>query len=161
MSTSNSSMQLTRAADYAVRVIIYLVAQEQHKRVSLASLASATGTPGSFLSKVLQSLTRAGLLLSQRGQAGGFEVSSRGREASMREVIEAVDGPIQLNVCLSPGKSCARASWCPAHLVWIEAQQAMLRVLDSARLADLSRRPEGNAQSCQDQPHLVRLCSAS
>ena len=130
-------MQLTRAADYAVRVMVHLASPE-HRRVSLGGLAQATGAPESFLSKVLQALTRARLIESQRGQAGGFEISARGSGASMRDVIEAIDGPIRLNICLNSGKTCARKHWCPAHPVWVEAQQAMLDVLERASISELA-----------------------
>jgi Rrf2 family protein len=141
MNEANSSMQLTRAADYAVRVMIHLVGQTGERRVSLPAVAAATGAPESFLSKVLQALTRAGLLISQRGQTGGFEVSSRGRKSSIRDVIEAVDGPIHLNVCLTSGTACVRQCWCPAHPVWARAQEAMLGVLEAARIEDLAFGP--------------------
>jgi Rrf2 family protein len=131
-------MQLTRAADYGVRVMIQLTAMAGNGRVSLPDLAHATGAPESFLSKVLQSLARAGLISSRRGQLGGFHISTRGAAASMREVIEAVDGVIFLNVCLIPGRSCSRKAHCPAHPVWIEAQQAMMRVLSRATIASLA-----------------------
>lgn len=138
MKASSSSMQLTRAADYGVRVMIHLIGLGERRRVSLPALAEATATPESFLSKVLQALTRAGLLMSQRGQSGGFAVSVRGREATMRDIIEAIDGPIHLNVCLNSGKSCPRSAWCPAHPVWVQAQQAMLTVLGSAHIQELA-----------------------
>jgi len=67
MKKPNSSMQLTRAADYGVRVMIELAALQGDGRVSLPALARATAAPQSFLSKVLQSLARAGLITSQRG----------------------------------------------------------------------------------------------
>lgn len=131
-------MQLTRAADYGVRVMIQLSATAGNGRVSLPDLARATATPESFLSKVLQSLARAGLISSRRGQLGGFLITPRGAAASMREVIEAVDGVICLNVCLIPGRSCSRKAHCPAHPVWIEAQQAMMEVLSRATIASLA-----------------------
>lgn len=68
----NNSMQLTRAADYGIRVMIQLAKLPDHERALLPDLAIATETPGSFLSKVLQSLTRAQLINSRRGKAGGF-----------------------------------------------------------------------------------------
>jgi len=74
MKRTNSSMQLTRAADYAVRVMIHLATLPAHERASLPALAEATGAPESFLSKVLQALSRARLITSLRGQAGGFEI---------------------------------------------------------------------------------------
>jgi Rrf2 family protein len=131
-------MQLTRAADYAVRVMVHLATLRAHERVLLPVLAEATGAPESFLSKVLQALSRAKLISSRRGQSGGFEILERGRKASMREVIEAIDGPVLLNVCLMRGGSCPRKAWCPAHPVWVHAQQAMLDVLSDAVIADLA-----------------------
>jgi Rrf2 family protein len=138
MKRANSSMQLTRAADYAVRVMIELAALPADARVSLPSLARATGAPESFLSKVLQSLTRAELITSQRGQSGGFRITQRGRQASMRDVIEAIDGVICLNVCLIHGRSCPRKARCPAHPVWARAQQTMLQVLAGASIAAMA-----------------------
>jgi Rrf2 family protein len=138
MKKSNSPMQLTRAADYAVRVMIQLATPAADGRVSLPALAEATGAPESFLSKVMQALSRAGMISSRRGQAGGFQISSRGRAASMLEVIEAIDGAICLNVCHMSGRSCRRKASCPAHPVWAEAQQAMLGVLSRATVAGLA-----------------------
>lgn len=136
----NSSMQLTRAADYAVRVMVHLATLRSEERALLPELARATETPESFLSKVLQSLTRAKLIASRRGKAGGFAILLAGREANMRQVIEAIDGPVSLNVCLSDGKDCERKSWCPAHPVWARAQRAMLDVLMSVTVSAMASR---------------------
>lgn len=130
-------MQLTRAADYAVRVMIRLAAPAD-RRVSLPALARATGAPASFLSKVLQALTRAGLVSSQRGQAGGFCISGSGRKATMRDVIETIDGPLCLNVCLAPGRSCPKKASCRTYPVWIRAQQAMFDVLSGVTVAAMA-----------------------
>jgi Rrf2 family protein len=131
-------MQLTRAADYGVRVMIHMATLPEHERALLPALARATGTPQSFLSKVLQALCRAGLIVSQRGQSGGFEILPNGRKASIRAVVEAIEGPICLNLCLVHGASCKRKSFCPAHPIWASAQEAMLKVLDTESVADLA-----------------------
>ncbi|MGA2349823.1 MAG: Rrf2 family transcriptional regulator [Terracidiphilus sp.] len=144
-------MQLTRAADYGVRVMIHLATLPANQRARLPALARATGTPESFLSKVLQGLCRAGLIVSQRGQAGGFEILPVGREASIRTVIEAIEGPICLNLCLVSGASCKRKPYCPAHPIWSKAQEAMLGVLDTATVAQLAAEvfaPETLVASC-------------
>ena len=131
-------MQLTRAADYAVRVMIHLATLPEGQRTSLPSLSEATAAPSSFLSKVLQALTRADLVSSRRGQQGGFAILERGRRASLRTVIEAIDGPIYLNVCMNRGRSCDRKPFCPAHPVWQKAQAAMMEVLNAAIVAELA-----------------------
>lgn len=135
-------MQLTRAADYAIRVMVHLATLPAHERALLPALAKATGAPESFLSKVLQALARARLITSHRGQSGGFEILPRGRRASMREVIEAIDGPLHLNLCLISERACKRAKWCPAHPVWVRAQEAMLEVLEGAVIAELAEQAQ-------------------
>jgi Rrf2 family protein len=138
MGQSSSSMQLTRAADYGVRVMIHLATLPGHQRARLPDLARATSAPESFLSKVLQALCRAGFIVSQRGQTGGFEILHAGRAASISAVIEAVDGPICLNLCVNQDANCKRKSYCPAHPVWSRAQEAVMAVLNEATIEELA-----------------------
>lgn len=104
-------------------------------------MAGAIGAPESFLSKVLQSLCRAGFAASHRGQFGGFEILPADRAATVAGVIQSIEGPISLNVCMDPEVSCSRKSFCPAHPVWIEAQAAMLAVLNAKTVAELAAIP--------------------
>lgn len=134
-------MQLTRAADYAVRVMIHLAGLEPGVRASRGDLAVAAECPEQFLAKVLQSLTHAGLVVSHRGNTGGFELLPSKRTASLLEVVEAVEGPIRLNVCLA--SSCSRQNWCPAHDVWREAQIALTGVLRSCSISELAQKVAG------------------
>jgi len=145
-------MQLTRAADYAVRVMIHLATLPAHERASLPALAQATGTPESFLSKVLQALSRAKLIKSLRGQSGGFEILPSGRHASIRQVIEAIDGPIHLNLCLISQHACGRSKCCPAHHVWEEAERAMTNVLSSAVILEMAQRTSSQFPPCASSP---------
>jgi Rrf2 family protein len=158
-------MQLTRAADYGVRVMVHLATLRGDKRALLRALADVTDAPESFLSKVLQALTRAKLISSWRGKSGGFVILPRGREASMLEVIEAIDGPIRLNVCLDPEKSCARKAHCPAHPVWVQAQRAMVQILARTVISELASqslaRPVRGACSLQASGLVTRNSAAS
>jgi Rrf2 family protein len=138
-------MQLTRAADYAVRVMIHLSTLPEGSIVSKGRLAKAIDVPESFLSKILQALARAGMIQARRGVDGGFSLQSRGATATLLEVIEIIDGPIALNICLSDGDGCNRHAQCPAHLVWTQAQQAMLAVLTRATIADMANNTNGKA----------------
>jgi Rrf2 family protein len=132
-------MQLTRAADYAVRVMIHMAGLPPGSRTSRSALALAAACPEQFLSKVLQDLTRAGLVVSHRGNTGGFELPAGPSGACLLDVVEAVEGPIRLNTCLHNDEACERQSWCPAHSVWARAQDAMVTVLRETSIADLAR----------------------
>ena len=139
MEKLSSSMQLTRGADYAVRALVHLAELPAGKRVMLPDLARLTDTPKDFLSKVLQALGRAGFIGSKRGQNGGFEILAAGRCATVKAAIEAIDGPIQLNLCVSPEEHCRRRNHCPVHPLWACAQRAIVRVLDSETIESLAK----------------------
>ncbi len=130
---------LTRAADYAARVMIHLATLPPGTRVQRTVLAEATAVPDSFLSKVLQGLVRARLIASRPGVNGGFELTSVPEKITLLDVVEAIDGPIALNICVS-NQDCERRPGCAAHPVWLEAQQAVVGVLKSATLAKLAER---------------------
>jgi Rrf2 family protein len=134
-------MQLTRAADYAVRVMIHLASLQPGTRVNRDALATAAEVPTHFLSKVLQSLVRARLIVAHRGTSGGFALAVPAEQVSVLRIVEAVEGPIQLNICTASGHGCIRQGWCPAHLVWLEAQAALTQVLRSASIAKLAGQP--------------------
>ncbi|MDR3763343.1 MAG: Rrf2 family transcriptional regulator [Acidobacteriota bacterium] len=135
-------MFLTRAADYGIRVMIHLARLPAGERAALPTLAKAAEVPKSFLSKVLQSLTRAGLILSYRGNDGGFIILPAGQRATLRTVIEAIDGPLFLNLCLTSGRACSRSKQCPAHPLWIEAQQQVLAVLEHRDISQIASTSE-------------------
>jgi Rrf2 family protein len=148
-------MQLTRAADYAVRVMVHLAAVAPGTRASRTELAGMVDCPEQFLSKVLQSLTRAGLVTSHRGNTGGFELPQGRRSSSVLEIVEAVEGPIRLNICLNAPGECIHQTTCSAYPVWDEAQKAMTAVLRRATIDELAQHlPNGVSENVQlDDPH--------
>jgi Rrf2 family protein len=149
-------MQLTRAADYAVRVMVHLAAVAPGTRASRTELAGAVDCPEQFLSKVLQSLTRAGLVTSHRGNTGGFELPTSRRRSSVLEIVEAVEGPIRLNICVNAPDECTHQATCPTYPVWDEAQKAMTAVLRCATIDEMARHaPNGGASEHVqlDEPH--------
>jgi Rrf2 family protein len=132
-------VQLTRAADYAIRVMIHLASLPPGERSSRSELAGAAECPEQFLSKVLQSLTRAGLVISHRGNTGGFELPRARRSSTMLDVVEAIEGPLRLNICLGSDNACDRLAVCASHRVWQGAQEALAAVLRGATIETLAR----------------------
>ena len=131
-------MQITRASDYAVRVMIHLASLPQSSTVRQSELSRATDVSGHFLSKVLQQLVRSRLIRSQRGSGGGYSLAVSAESVSLLDVVEAIEGPLRLNQCIGEGPPCERKSWCPAHAVWAEAQAAIVTVLGAATMAGLA-----------------------
>lgn len=152
-------MQLTRAADYGVRVMMHLAGLPRGTRVTHPELAAAVEVPESFLSKVLQALAKSALILSHRGSQGGFELAVSPADVSVLDIVEAIQGPMRLNVCLASQAACGRLPLCAAHFVWQEAQAAMVAVLMDATLAKLARKSGGVAAphaKDREAPRMVR-----
>jgi Rrf2 family protein len=150
-------MQLTRGADYAVRLMIQFASVPQQTRMTRDALVQATGLPESFVAKILQALTRAGLVVSKRGVDGGFMLGADARTTSIVDIIEAIDGPIALNACLTGTDACEQQAWCGAHRLWARAQAEMLKVLRSQSLADLATETARNKRTVEGK---VRVASA-
>ncbi len=144
-------MQITRATDYAVRVMTHLATLPEGARVPVAELARAGGAPESFVSKVLQQLVRCGMVTSLRGMGGGFQLAVRPEQVTLLEVVEGVEGPLQINLCLPGIQSCDRKSWCGAHPIWEEAQAALKRTLASATIAHLAHDSMHNLSKISEQ----------
>lgn len=136
-------MQLTRAAEYAIRVMVHLAGLPPGTRRSLPALVEAVEVPEHFLSKVLQQLGRNGMIQSQRGMSGGFALAVDPERLSLLAVMEAIEGPVRLNLCLGPGEGCDRKITCSVHRVWVEAQEALTGVLRRATIAQLAREAVG------------------
>ncbi len=137
-------MQITRATDYAVRIMIYLATLPEQTRVAAPDVARGIQAPESFVSKVLQQLVQRGMVTSHRGAGGGFQLAVLPEGVSLLDVVEMVEGPLQINLCLAGEASCDRSSWCGAHPIWNEAQLALKNVLASASIARLARESMAN-----------------
>ena len=134
-------LQLTRGAEYAVRAMTYLAVFPEGHVASLHDIGEAQDIPESFLAKILQSLVRGGLAVSQRGARGGFSLARPASTITMQEVIEAVDGPISVNQCVLSPDDCARSASCSVHSAWLRAQGQLMDVLGTITIDTLAPRP--------------------
>lgn len=129
-------MQITRQADYAVRAVLHL-ARNNEQRTATSSIAEEQRIPPSFLAKIISQLSIAGLLHTSRGARGGVTLARQPGEITLLEVIEAIDGPIQLNECVGDNGSCSFDDSCPLRPVWCEAQEDLVRRLKGTNFADM------------------------
>lgn len=130
-------MQLTRQADYAVRAVLHLAQIKNGDRTSTSAVAKDQRIPPSFLAKIVSQLSITGLVHTSRGARGGITLARDPKEITLLQVVEAIDGPIQLNECVGDDAVCTFGNDCPIRSVWCEAQDelvARLRKTDFAQL---------------------------
>lgn len=133
-------MQITRQADYAVRAVLYLARLGGNERAATSAVAQDQRIPPSFLAKIISQLSIAGLLHTSRGARGGVTLARPAKDISLLEVIEAIDGPIQLNECVGDDSTCSYDEDCPLRSVWCDAQEMLVKRLKGTNFHQLLER---------------------
>jgi Rrf2 family protein len=134
-------IHLSRETDYSLLAMTYIAAQPEGRLAYRREIAAHYDIPPEFLAKVLQKLSRRGLVRSYKGMNGGYVLGRRPDRITLAEVIEAVDGPISLVGCQGDDGSCAQESVCPVRSTLEGVRKEILRVLGGISLEDMGRRP--------------------
>ena len=138
------ALRLTKAGDYAVRAMIHVGSLPEGSVALKDDIALAEGIPPSFSAKILRQLVRGGLLRSARGVHGGFGLARGAGEINLLDIVEAIEGPIQLTECAPDPARCTLAHDCPASGVWLEVQRRMTGLLRETTLEALLSAPRRN-----------------
>lgn len=130
-------IKLSKLADYGIVVMTHLA--RPGMQASAHAIAEATRIPPPMASKVLKALARDGLLRSQRGVKGGYELARPASAITVAEIIESLDGPIAVTDCVdgAPG-DCVIESLCPARTNWERINTAIRGALDGVTLAEMA-----------------------
>ena len=135
-------MQISRKIDYALRAVIHLARRDDRRPSSVAEIALREGVPKKFLEKIIQDLIHHGLVHSTRGAQGGYTLARAPEMITFKDVIEAIEGPVSINVCVGENgdHECAKFPNCGMLWVWKEAQKRMMDLFASTTLADVRAR---------------------
>ena len=133
-------MKITQEADYALRMMCLLTKQSAAgvPTVGAATLAEGVAVPTRFGLKILHKLSQAELVKTSRGAAGGYSLNTDPETLTVRRVIEAIDGPIEINRCLSNTHACLNnpnKDCCRLHHVFEELSGMLAERLDRLTVA--------------------------
>ena len=133
-------MKITQEADYALRMVCLLTRQSAAgvSTVGAATLAEGVAVPTRFGLKILHKLSDAKLVKTSRGATGGYSLNADPSTVTVRHVIEAIDGPIEINRCLSGTHVCLNnpnKELCRLHHVFESLNQQLVDRLDKLTVA--------------------------
>jgi Rrf2 family protein len=132
-------LQVSRKVDYALRAVIHLANEEANDRAcSVSQIAARERVPRQFLEKIVQQLIHKGLVRSRRGPHGGYVLGRSADQLTFRDVIEAVEGPISLNVCVGEHPDCFLLGACGMNRVWAEGQRRVMDLFENTTIASVS-----------------------
>jgi Rrf2 family protein len=145
-------LRLTKKADYGLMALKYLAEQSGHaasegdepaQARSAKDIAEAYHIPPPLLAKILQTLTRAGLLVSHAGTNGGYALARRPKDISAFEVIRAIDGPLFITSCITIHGTCDLAGHCTIKEPLRKVNDSIKDLLSGIRISDLAESTEG------------------
>jgi Rrf2 family protein len=131
-------LKLTKKADYGLMALKFLAEHPETVASSAKDIADAYGIPAQLLAKILQQLTKSGLLKSHAGMNGGYALSREARAISAYEVILAIDGPFFITSCTKGAKGCELTPSCTIKEPLARVNETIAGVLKSISIQDLA-----------------------
>ena len=139
--TGQKSLKVSAKARYALRILLDVAANASSDAPRTgAAIAKAQQISEKFLSRIVVTLRRKGMLRSVRGNVGGFQLAMSPDDIRLLDVVEAMQGPLAILDCLAPGAACPRAKTCLARRVWADANASFASALAKVTLASILRR---------------------
>ncbi len=137
-------LRINRQTDYAVRVILALARQGPGARLSSGTIQQDMLIPPALMGRIVAELAKANLLNTFPGREGGLMLQRAPAEITLKDVVQAFEGPILLSQCLEARgeEDCPFRANCPVSPKWGRVQTAMLREMAAINFEDLAREAE-------------------
>jgi Rrf2 family protein len=129
--------KISRRLDYGMQVMITLAAGNEKRTFPTSFLAEKLSMPLPFLHQVAHSLMQSGLINASPGPKGGLRLNYSSEEITLQQIVEALEGPLDLNPCQQCDDDCSRKGGCPTRLIWSEMQDNINTYLKSKTLKSI------------------------
>lgn len=140
-------LRLTKKADYGLMALKFLAERPEVASHSAKDIADAYGIPPQLLAKILQRLTKVGLLRSHAGINGGYSLSRLPVDITAFQVIRAIDGPLFITSCDNGLRQCDLNDSCTIKEPLRKVNDSIKELLSGIRIADLAEQPEEASKS--------------
>ncbi len=130
--------EIPTKVDYGLLVMSSLAKFKPENYCSLQSIAQSNHISSKYLSLVMIPLHRAGLVKSKEGKNGGYTLAKTPAEISVREVVEAIEGPLHLTRCMTETAHCPAQNNCRAKPIWSKLKMDIYQLLAAKSLADIA-----------------------
>lgn len=130
-----SRMKLTKSADFAIRIVIYLA--KTGESITMPVLSETLLIPYHNLTKLVQALSKHEIVMTQKGKNGGLSLSQHPDLISIKDIIEIIDGPTMLSDCLKHDDLCKLSGICKLKGVFSQLQQKINDLMDDVKISQL------------------------
>ena len=138
-------LKINRQTDYAVRIVLALAKHGEDARLSSAAIQQEMLIPKALMTRIVAQLSRARLVNTFPGRDGGLMLPRSASQITLKDVVEAFEGPILLSECMQvKGEDdCPFQANCPVRTKWGRVQLAMMREMASITFEDLVKESLG------------------
>ena len=134
-------LRLSKKADYALIAMKHLAVRGERSSSSAREIAELYDIPIELMAKVLQRLVRRGLLASQQGTRGGYQLGRTATQISVADVIQAIEGPVTVTACSTDEGQCEQYSKCNVRDPLWRVRERILNALGECTIAELAADP--------------------
>lgn len=131
-------MKLSTESRYAVLALVALAREPQGSVLEVSMVAERAAVPAPFLAKIFAKLTRYGILTSHRGRVRGYALTRAAQELTLKEILEAIDGPDLFERCVFWTETCDADNPCPLHPAWQHLRPKITEAMAQTTLADVA-----------------------
>lgn len=130
-------MKLSTRSRYGARFMFELAKNYNNGPIYLKDIAKRQEISEKYLSKLVILLKNASLISSFRGSQGGYTLAKKPSEITMREIVEVLEGGIEIVDCINKYNFCKRIDSCVTRDVWLELNSVIKKTLEKITLEDL------------------------
>ncbi len=133
-------MKISTKIRYGARAMLELACHYGEGPIELREIARRENISLKYLEQVIVPLRTAGLVKSARGSKGGYSLAKHPSEIHLKDLVEILDGPLNLMECLSDPKACQKIPYCVTRDIWKEVSEAINGIFYSVTLQDMVNR---------------------
>ena len=132
------SLIFSRQCEYALQAVLFLALRKEGTLVSIKELTRELQIPYHFLGKIMQDLTRKGLLVSEKGPRGGFALKIPASEITLFHIVDAIDGADFTRTCVMGFPECSGTHPCAVHGQWDTIRNSVYAMLVNKNIEELA-----------------------
>jgi Rrf2 family protein len=133
------SLIFSRQCEYALQAVLYIALKPQGKMSSIKEMTKKLDIPYHFLGKILQDLSRKGLLKSMKGPTGGFALGMPAKDMTLFHIVEAIDGVELTSKCVMGFPECSQKNPCAVHEQWAGLRDGIYKMLVNKHIAEMAK----------------------
>ncbi|OGH71128.1 MAG: hypothetical protein A3C90_03095 [Candidatus Magasanikbacteria bacterium RIFCSPHIGHO2_02_FULL_51_14] len=133
-------LQFSKRSDYALQLLIALSRLGDGEYLGLRQFSKESSISFLFLQRIARSLRLSGLIGSKQGARGGYCLMAPRADVTLRDIVEAVEGPVAIVSCLKDGNRCPLDHACASRTVFTQIRGHVLEYIDDIRLSDLAEK---------------------